>query len=142
MAQGIKDQQLQEKIVKELNSHPICSFATIEGNKPKVRYMALFNEELTIYLATNKKTHKVEELQQNPNVHILTGFDGKPSSVILQIEGTARLSKNETLKEKLWQEDFNQWFEGKHDPNYAIIEVTPTSIEYTDVKGEPQVWRG
>jgi general stress protein 26 len=141
MVQGVKETQLQEKIVKALSGNPVCSFATIEGNKPKVRYMALFNDNLTIYLATNKKTHKVEELQKNPHVHILTGFDGKPSSVILQVEGTAKISQNESLKEKLWQDDFKQYFEGKQDPNYVIIEVTPSQIEYMNGEGQPEVWQ-
>jgi hypothetical protein len=43
--------QLEDKIVEVLDSNQVCSFATIEGNKPHVRYMALFHEGMTIYLA-------------------------------------------------------------------------------------------
>jgi general stress protein 26 len=141
MVQGVKNQQLQDTIVKALSDNQFCSFATVESNKPHVRYMALFNDGLTIYLATNKKTHKVEELQQNPHIHLIAGFDGKRSSVIVQVEGTARISKDESLKEKIWQDDFKQWFEGKQDPNYVIIEISPTRIEYSDGdNGQPAVW--
>lgn len=60
--------ELEQNIIKALDDNKFGSFGTIEaGNKPKVRYMAVFHEGLNIYLATNRKTHKVEELKDNPH---------------------------------------------------------------------------
>lgn len=62
------NKQLEQLIIRALDDNKFGSFGTIEeGNKPKVRYMAIFHEDLKIYLATNRKTHKVEELSNNPN---------------------------------------------------------------------------
>ncbi|MFS0836712.1 pyridoxamine 5'-phosphate oxidase family protein [Paenibacillus sp. 1P03SA] len=132
---------LEQQIVSVLDKNEICSFGTVENEKPRVRYMALFHEELTIYLATSRKTDKVEELQDNPHVHILVGFDGKPSSDILQIEATGSVSTDESLREKVWRDDFKEWFDGPHDPEYVILKIVPSRIEYYSGKSEPQVWQ-
>lgn len=33
-----------------------------------------------------------------------------------------------------------QWFNGPHDPNYMVLEITPSYIEYMNGNSEPQVW--
>ena len=37
--------QLEEQIIQVLDANRVCSFATIDGNKPKVRYMALLHDD-------------------------------------------------------------------------------------------------
>jgi len=140
---ALMTKQLEEKIVDVLAQNKVCSFATVEGNKPHVRYMALFHEGLTVYLATNRQTHKVEELESNPNVHILLGYNGSWSSEFLQIEGTGRVAKDEGLRSKVWRDDFSMWFDGPDDPNYVILEIIPARIEYSGGgKGaQPEVWK-
>ncbi|MEK8131052.1 pyridoxamine 5'-phosphate oxidase family protein [Paenibacillus filicis] len=135
-------QQLDRQIVDILAANRICSFGTIDGQKPKVRYMALFHEELTIYLATNSKTDKVDELRNNPNVHVLVGYDGKKSPDILQIEATAEVCTEDSLRQRLWKDSFQEWFQGPHDPEYAILKLTPQRIEYTGEDKQTRVWQG
>ncbi|OPH56600.1 general stress protein [Paenibacillus ferrarius] len=137
----IETKQLEDQISKVLDANPICSFGTIDGKKPKVRYMALFHEGLKLYLATNSKTDKVDEIKENPNVHILVGYDGKRSSDILQVEATADICSDNSLREKLWENSFKEWFKGPHDPEYIVLEITPSSIEYTSGHDKPRVWK-
>ena len=67
----------------------VGTMATVEGKKPHSRYMTFFNDNFILYTATSKKTHKVEELQQNPNTHILLGYEGQGlGDGFLEIEGT------------------------------------------------------
>ncbi|SFE85492.1 General stress protein 26 [Paenibacillus algorifonticola] len=132
--------QLEQEIIDVLQANHVCSFATVNGDKPMVRYMALFHDGLNLYLATNRDTSKVDELRANPNVHILVGYDGKPSSDIVQIQARAELCADDKLREKLWNENFKQWFEGPHDPEYIIIEAVPEYIEYSSDGGETKVW--
>ena len=133
--------QLEEQIIQVLDANRVCSFATIDGNKPKVRYMALLHDGLQIYLTTSKKTDKVEELQDNPHVHILVGYDGKSTPNILQIQATATISSDNALREKLWKDEMKEWFEGPHDPNYVVMDVSPYYIEYSSHGSEPQIWK-
>src|SRR5665647_2110855 len=103
MTQTLMNQtKLSEQIKKVLDANQVCSLATVEGNKPHVRYMTLFHDGINILLVTSKKTHKVEELVKNPQVHIITGFNGDWGSETLQIEGTASISVDQGLRKKLW----------------------------------------
>lgn len=135
------NRQLEELIIKTLDANKFGSFGTIEeGNKPKVRYMAVFHEGLNIYLATNRKTHKVEELEDNPNAFLLLGYESGGSKDVLEIEATVAVTKDEALRSKVWNKELEPWFTGPEDPNYVILELTPTRIEYIGSNEEHGVW--
>lgn len=137
---SLNREQLEDKIRTSLQSNPVCAFATVEGNKPKVRYMMLFQDGTKLYMATDRKTHKVDELEANPNVSLVAGYDGGSASPVLELEGTARVSDDESLKAKFWNPDrFKQWFDSPEDPDYVILEVTPDRILYTE-NGSTQSW--
>ena len=115
--------------------------ATIEQNKPHSRYMTFFNDDFILYTATSKKTHKVEEIQNNPNTHILLGYEGKGfGDSFLEIEGTVENHDDESMKEKVWNNALKGWFDGPEDPNLIILKITPTQIRVMNTKGEePQI---
>ncbi|AEI39250.1 pyridoxamine 5'-phosphate oxidase family protein [Paenibacillus mucilaginosus] len=136
----LKTEQLEERIVKVLEDNDVCSFGTVSGNQPRVRYMALLHEGMTVYLATNSKTDKVDELKENNNVFVLVGYDGRKSDEILQIAAKAEVCEDRSLREKLWNAKFEAWFKGPHDPEYVILKVTPTRVEFYEGSTEPQVW--
>lgn len=134
---------LEQRIVAALEENPYGSFGTVEaGNKPKVRYMAVYHEGLNVYLATDRKTHKVEELQNNPNVYLLLGYEAGGTKDVVEIEATASVSKDEGLRSKVWNPDLEKWFSGPEDPDYVILELKPGRIEYRGRGGEQGVWEG
>ncbi|MCL6603423.1 MAG: pyridoxamine 5'-phosphate oxidase family protein [Paenibacillus sp.] len=135
------NQELEKKIIKALDDNKYGSFGTIEaGNKPKVRYMAVFHDGLKIYLATDRKTHKVVELKENPNACLLLGFEAGGSKDLVEIEATVDVTKDEGLRSKVWSKELEKWFEGPEDPDYVILELSPTRIEYTGKDKEHGVW--
>nr|WP_306433031.1 pyridoxamine 5'-phosphate oxidase family protein [Paenibacillus sp. J31TS4] len=124
-------QELETKIQEAVRSNQACAFATIEGNKPKVRYMMLFQDGMTLYMATDRKSHKVDELEANPHVSLVAGYDGTWTSPVLELEGTARVSDDPSLKQRFWSDElFRKYFEGPDDPDYVLLEVKPTRILY------------
>ena len=131
----------KELALKILNDNLIGTMATVQQNKPHSRYMTFFNEDFILYTATSKQTHKVEELQNNPNTHILIGYDGKGfGDSFLEIEGTVIESDDESLKEKVWNKALKGWFDGPEDPDLIILKITPTQIRVMNTKGdEPQI---
>ena len=131
----------KEEALKILDKNMIGTMATVQQNKPHSRYMTFFNDNFTLYTATSKKTHKVEELQQNPNTHILLGYEGQGlGDSFLEIEGTVIESDDEAMKEKVWNKHLKGWFEGPEDPDLLILKVTPTKMRLMNTKGEePQV---
>ena len=129
-----------ETAQKILEESFVGTMATIQGNKPHSRYMTFFNDDFILYTATSKKTEKVSEIKSNPYTHILIGYDGDGfGDAYLEIMGTVDISNDENLKEKLWNEHMEPWFEGPQDPDLIILKVTPESILLLNKKGqEPQ----
>lgn len=134
------NKQLESNIIQALEDNQFGSFATIEAGKPRVRYMAIYHEGLDIYLATDRKTHKVEELQANPNVFLLLGFEQGGTGTLVEIVATGEVSTDDSLKHKVWNEEISRWFKGPDDPDYIVLKLTPQQIEYTGKSGDHQVW--
>ena len=127
----------KETARKILDESYVGTMATVQSGKPFSRYMTFFNENYTLYTATSKKTDKVEELEQNPNTHILIGYEGEGfGDVYLEIMGTVTISDEESMKEKVWNEHMEPYFTGPDDPELVILKITPDSMRLMNKKGE------
>ncbi|WHY57982.1 pyridoxamine 5'-phosphate oxidase family protein [Peribacillus simplex] len=130
--------QLKEIVLNIIRDHKIGVLSSVENNKPHSRYMTFFNDELTLYTPTSGKTEKIDEIEKNPNVHILIGYDNEGlGDSYLEISGTSKINDSQELKDKLWNESFEDWFEGPKDPNYLILQIKPESIRLMNNNGEP-----
>ncbi|WP_249596480.1 pyridoxamine 5'-phosphate oxidase family protein [Peribacillus frigoritolerans] len=130
--------QIKEKVLNIIRDHKIGVLSSVENNKPHSRYMTFFNDDLTLYTPTSGKTEKIDEIEKNPNVHILIGYDNEGlGDSYLEISGTSKINDSQDLKDKLWNESFEQWFEGSKDPNYLILQIKPESIRLMNNNGEP-----
>ncbi|MCM3674192.1 MULTISPECIES: pyridoxamine 5'-phosphate oxidase family protein [Peribacillus] len=130
--------QIKEKVLNIIRDHKIGVLSSVENNKPHSRYMTFFNDELTLYTPTSGKTEKIDEIEKNPNVHILIGYENEGiGDSYLEISGTSKINDSQELKDKLWNESFEDWFEGPKDPNYLILQIKPESIRLMNNNGEP-----
>ncbi|MES1039357.1 pyridoxamine 5'-phosphate oxidase family protein [Peribacillus simplex] len=130
--------QIKEKVLNIIRDHKIGVLSSVENNKPHSRYMTFFNDEFTLYTPTSGKTEKIDEIEKNPNVHILIGYDNNGlGDSYLEISGTSKINDSQELKDKLWNESFEDWFEGPKDPNYLILQIKPESIRLMNNNGEP-----
>ncbi|MGD6841707.1 pyridoxamine 5'-phosphate oxidase family protein [Bacillus infantis] len=126
---------VKDKVLKILEDNKIGTLATVKNNKPHTRYMTFFNDELKLYTATSKETDKTEEIEENPNVHILIGYDGEGlGDEYLEIEGRASVNASEDLKEKVWNDHLKPWFDGPNDPNYIVLEIQPADVRVMNSK--------
>lgn len=127
----------KETARKILDESYVGTMATVQEGKPFSRYMTFSNENFTLYTATSKTTDKVEELEKNPNTHILIGYDGEGfGDAYLEIMGSATISGEESLKEKIWNEHMKPYFSGPDDPNLVILKIIPDSMRLMNKKGE------
>lgn len=128
----------KETAQKILDESYIGTMATVKQNKPHSRYMTFFNDGFTLYTATSKKTEKVEELDQNPNTHILIGYEGEGfGDAYLEIMGTVEISQDDGIIDKVWNEHMEPWFKGPDDPDLVILKITPQALRVMNKKGEP-----
>ncbi|GGF33671.1 general stress protein 26 [Halobacillus andaensis] len=123
-------QELKKKIYNIMDQHKIGTLATVKQGKPHSRYMTFSNDdEFTFYTPTNKETHKAEEIEENPNVHILIGYEGEGfGDAYLEVEGQAKIRDDQKIKDWLWSEEMERWFTSKGDPDYIVLEIYPESI--------------
>ncbi|WP_163102108.1 pyridoxamine 5'-phosphate oxidase family protein [Peribacillus alkalitolerans] len=131
-----------ERVLKILEGNKVGTLATIQNNKPHSRYMTFFHDGLTLYTATSKKTHKIEELEKNSYVHILLGYTGEGlSDSYIEYEGKAKLTDSKDIIDKIWGGELEKWFEGKDDPNLMILEIQPEYIRLMNIGGDPEELR-
>jgi PPOX class probable F420-dependent enzyme len=87
-----------------------------------------------IWFFTNDDSHKVDELQRNPKVHL--SYTDEDSETYVCISGTAELVKDRQKINELWKDFLKTWFpKGKDDPHLALLRVTPHAAEYWDRPG-------
>ncbi|MCC9089783.1 MULTISPECIES: pyridoxamine 5'-phosphate oxidase family protein [Bacillus] len=127
----MSQEELKQKVLNLLDEQKVGTLATVEQNQPHTRYMTFFHEGLTLYTPTSKETHKADEIEKNPNVHILIGYTGEGfGDTYVEIAGTATLTDDPELVDRLWSNEMEKWFKGKGDPNLVILKIEPTSIRY------------
>ncbi len=134
----LEQNQLKEKIQTVLEENKVGTLSTVEKNKPHARYMTFFNEDFKLFTATSSDTHKTEEIETNPNVHILLGYDGEGfGDSYIEYQGTATVREDKETKKKIWNEHLKPWFDGPEDPKYVVLEIDPTRIRLMNNKGNP-----
>ncbi|MCM3140228.1 pyridoxamine 5'-phosphate oxidase family protein [Bacillus safensis] len=127
----MSQEELKQKVINLLDEQKVGTLATVEQDKPHTRYMTFFHEGLTLYTPTSKETHKADEIEKNPNVHILIGYSGEGfGDTYAEIAGTATLTDDSELIDRLWSDEMEKWFKGKDDPNLVILKIDPNSIRY------------
>ncbi|MGA4712156.1 pyridoxamine 5'-phosphate oxidase family protein [Bacillus safensis] len=127
----MSQEELKQKVLNLLDEQKVGTLATVEQNQPHTRYMTFFHEGLTLYTPTSKETHKADEIEKNPNVHILIGYSGEGfGDTYAEIAGTATLTDDPELIDRLWSDEMEKWFKGKDDRNLVILKIDPTSIRY------------
>jgi len=101
--------------------------------------MTFYNEDLTLYTPTSKETYKAEEIEKNPHVHILIGYEGDGmGDAYIEVQGKAAIREDQNLKDKFWNKKMEKWMKNAQDPNYIILEITADTIRLMNDNGEPE----
>ncbi|ARJ37540.1 general stress protein [Sporosarcina ureae] len=128
----------KDTVQKILNESMVGTMATVDNNKPYSRYMTFMSDGLTLYTPTNRKTEKVDELDDNPYTHILLGYEGEGfGDAYVEYSGRVTISDDESLKEKVWNDHMKAWFTGPEDPNLVILKIEPEAIRLMNKSGQP-----
>ncbi|RXZ00424.1 pyridoxamine 5'-phosphate oxidase family protein [Fictibacillus sp. S7] len=134
----MNQEEFKQKIKDIVDSNPVGTLSTVSQNKPNARYMYFQRDDITLLTATSKQTHKVDEIEENPNVHVLLGYTDWDSPYI-EMQGTIRVREKEVIKEEFWQDMMKHWFTGKDDPDLIILEIQPTSFRLMNSKEKEPV---
>jgi len=127
-----------------INRSYYASLVTMDHMQPKIRLMEPFAPEdnFTIYLATNPKSRKVKEIQNNP-VAALHYID-KPRVGYVSLYGKAYIVDNDSLKKKYWRVGWEKFYPDKKS-GYLLIKFVPDYIEVVSPKdglpGDAKTWQ-
>ena len=132
------------QILKLLKTATLANLATItKDGKPWTRYvMVKADDDLTIRCATFVNSRKVQQIQNNPEVHLTCGINNpEMMGPYLQIQGVATFTTSKEERLEFWTDEFETYFKGPNDPNYGIIIIKPYHIELMEPgKLEPTIW--
>ena len=134
----MSDQDLKQQVVKIISNHRTGILSSIENNKPHSRYMTFYNDGLTLFTPTQMDTEKTEEIEKNPAVSVLLGYEEKgQSDAYVEVLGTSTITDSQALKKQYWDESFNKWFDRPEDPNYVFLQIQPKTVRILNIHGEP-----
>jgi general stress protein 26 len=121
-----------------------CALITIdEAGLPRARVMDPFppEDDMAVWLGTNPKSRKVDQIRKNPHV-MLYYFETKGLSYVT-IAGTAQLVDDPEEKSRRWKEGWEALYPNRGNA-YLLIEVTPQRLEVFSpvhgINGDPGTW--
>lgn len=88
------------------NENPIASFATVEGDQPRVRlFMMWFADETGFYFHTGTMKAVYKQLQNKPKVELcFFNPDAPPNGKMMLVSGEVEFTDDNALKERLFEE--------------------------------------
>jgi general stress protein 26 len=125
-----------------------CTLVTVgpEGH-PQARIvdpLAPEGDDMTVWIATNPLTRKVDQIRKDPRVTLLYFHSGGPGYVTLL--GTAEVVSDAAEKAKRWKEEWAPFYKDKsRGDDYVLLRVKPSRLEIVSeaqgMRSDPQTWR-
>ncbi|HET6148639.1 MAG TPA: pyridoxamine 5'-phosphate oxidase family protein [Polyangia bacterium] len=129
------EQKTHAHLLELLKSFDTAMLVTRTGDGAmRARPLSLSEEhdQQRLYFATSVDSPKVGEIADDPTV-LITLQDSKR---YVSIGGTATITRDRGLIDRLWREAWKVWFPaGKDDPALCLVVVRPTAAEYWDQSG-------
>ncbi len=113
---------------------------------PQARIVDPFapDSQMTVWVATNPLTRKVEQIRRNPKV---TLFYWDPNGVsYVTLIGVAELVTDPELKARHWKEDWVNFYKDRwRGDDYVLIRIRPVRLEVVSyefgILNAPKNWR-
>jgi general stress protein 26 len=127
-----EDRKHVEELLKHFHTAMLVTHTDGPGLRARPLVLASSHDEGLLYFATSSSSPKVAEIERAPEVAVTL----QDSRRYISIGGTARITRDRALIDRLWSETWKLWFpQGKGDPDLCIVEVTPHEAEYWDQSG-------
>lgn len=117
-----------------------------EEGRPQARIVDPFAPEsgLTIWIATNALTRKVQEIRADPRVTLL--YFNATASEYVTLLGRAELVTDSAARAHHWKEDWTSFYKDRNrGSDYLLIRVRPFRIEISSPRhhlmNDPVTWR-
>ena len=137
MEKNLQSQEALDKLKKLVREINVCMFITNNNTDAQThtRPMATIEAEEngTLWFFTDVRSIKVEEVQQEKQVHLTYAHPGKES--YLDVWGGAIVVTDRQQIKAKWSPIVKAWFPaGEDDPNLALLKVTPRDCYYWEAE--------
>jgi general stress protein 26 len=108
----------------------VGTLATVEGNRPRVRPVAMmWVGERELWFATSGGSRKVAQLKKNPAAEVCF-HDGQWNHV--RLSGRAALTQDDAGRRTLFKliPDLAKHFSGPTDPDYTLVKIAIKRVEH------------
>lgn len=122
-----------------------CVLITLDENgQPRSRLMDPFqpNEDMVVWLGTNRKSRKVNQISKNNRVTLFYQEPNKTGYV--SIHGKAELVDNQEETSTRWKEEWSDFYSSDRE-DYILIKVSPDWLEVLSyphgIHGDSVTWQ-
>ena len=128
-----------------MHSARFCALITIdESGSSHARTMDPFDpdENMIVWLGTNRNSRKVREIKNNPNVTLF--YTQNKGVGYVSIIGNATIVDDKEKKSELWKNEWKNFYD-KGKENYVLIKVVPARLELLNfnlgISGDKYTWK-
>lgn len=85
-------------------------------------------DDAKLFFTTNIDSEKIAELERDPRITVSL----QTAHTQAVVTGTAAISQDRALIDRLWRDEWKIYFHGKDDPAIAIVTLVPEKGTYWD----------
>ena len=123
--------ELREKILEVIRGPHPAAVATLDGNRPAVRFMLLNGfPDMTLVGGTMKSSRKVVQLKKNADVDIAVWSGKEITDPYVEIRARAEIHDDIATKKKYWNPMFVPYFRSVDNPDFVVLIFTANEITY------------
>ena len=94
-----------EDYIKFANENKVCSIATIDEDKPRVRgFLMWFADETGFYFHTGATKNISKQLKKNPNIEMCTILQSPQGGKMMRVSGKVKFLNDIALRARLLEE--------------------------------------
>jgi len=119
------------EILKGFDTAVLVTLGEVERMHGRPMSVAGREDGGTLWFMTSVESPKVAEVLADRHALVVM----QSSNRFIVIEGLAEIVRDRAKIEELWSETQRIWFQGKDDPDIALVRFSPTEAEYWDNAG-------
>jgi len=127
-----KFEDLKKEVWEHFKDYQHVFLATSEGDQPRVRPVTLVHLDGRLWILTGTRNAKTKQIQKNPKIEFCLLLQKGENSGYVRVAGLAKIIQDKETKVKVAEDCdfFSEYWKSPEDPNYTLIELHPTEIEY------------
>jgi general stress protein 26 len=127
-----KFDDLKEEVWGHFKDYQHIFLATSEEDQPRVRPVTLVCLDEKFWVLTGTKNAKTKQIRKNPKIEFCLLFQKGEQRGYVRAAGLAKIIQDRKTKVKIAEhcDFFGEHWKGPNDPDYTLIELYLTEIEY------------